>query len=99
MNQFDEPDDDAARVASAERQLYGITIEKLLAVRGHSRGVQAFLKNLAFTVNVLRQMPGESDIKRIKEMAWQYRRQMPQHLARKTNPDDPVVREMEARHG
>lgn len=95
MSQFDEPDDDAARVANAERQLYGITIEKLLAVPGHSRGVQAFLKNLAFTVNVRRQMPDEYDAKRIKELAWQYRRQMPQHLARKTNPNDPIVNELE----
>lgn len=95
MNQFREDDDDAARMRIAERELYGITVKKLLSIPGHSRAVKRFLEDLDLSVNILRQMPGERDILRIKEMAWTHRRQMPRHLARKTNPHDPAVIEME----
>ena len=95
MSQFDEEDDDMARMACAEREVYGLTIKRLLAVPGHSLAVKRFLNGLDLAVNVSRRMPDESDVLRLKEMAWAYRRQMPKHLARKTNPNDPIVREME----
>lgn len=97
MSQFNEPDDDAARLDWAQRQLLGGTVEQLLAIQDVQGIERGFLNGLDMRLNVLKQMPTQGDIEQLKILAWKHRRQLPRHSAPKLNPEDPVVREMEKR--
>ena len=93
----DTPEQDEARLRQAEAALIRINVEKLMLVaanlpKGHGdyRTIQALDESL----NVYRRLPTSGQIAQVKALAWQYRRQMPKHLAPKLNPHDPIVREM-----
>ena len=95
-------DDDRARMDNTEVKLLGITVSKLLSVENlpadvSPKSARAFLKDMDLELNVFGRLPDRARVQRIKDLAWQYRRQMPAHLAPKLPPRDPIVQEMEAR--
>ncbi len=96
MSQFDEPDDDAARLAKTFQTWCAMQVEKLLAVKAHlTQPERGQLRDLDTRLCVLRQAPRDSDIAWLKNLSWKYRRQLPRALAPKVNPQDPIVMEME----
>lgn len=93
-----EPDDDEDRQRRAELKLHTITVQRLLTLKnGMTRDERALLADLDFRVCVCREIPSEPHLRKLKDIAWKYRRQMPVHLAPKLPPHDPIVAEMEKR--
>ena len=98
-------DDDRARMAITEVKLLGITVAKLLSIENlppiirsaAGRSARAFLQDMDLQLNVLGHLPDRARVQRIKALAWEFRRQMPSHLAPTLPPHDPIVQEMEAR--
>lgn len=92
-----EPDDDDdARTKRAIANFLGITVAKLATLglhKGYPEG--KFIEGMDVRLNVLKQLPADNEVQRIKELAWKYRRQMPRSLAPKLPPHDPIVQEME----
>jgi hypothetical protein len=94
-------DDDKARMVNTEVKLFGITVAKMLTIESlppdvSPKSARAFLKDMDLELNVFGRLPDRTCIQRIKDLAWQYRRQMPAYLAPKLPPHDPIVQEMEA---
>jgi hypothetical protein len=94
--QVAEHDDDAVRVEKAVVQALSIPVRNLVALqlaKGSPEG--RFVEAMDVMVCVFRQMPAREEVKRIKELAWKYRRRMPRGGAPKLPPADPVVQQME----
>lgn len=86
-------DDDKARMANTEAKLLGVTVTKLLTV-SLPGPVKRFVDEMDLQLNVFGRSVSRDQVQRIKDLAWEYRRQMPKHLAPKLPPHDPIVREM-----
>ncbi len=96
MSQFDEPDDDAARMEKTFQQWCAMQVEKLLSIKAHlTQAERGQLRDLDTRICILRQTAREADIAWLKNLAWKYRRALPRALAPKMNPQDPIVMEME----
>jgi hypothetical protein len=90
----DTPEQDAARVAQTEAVWLGRVVARLMQSGAMEFPASCeFLKRADLMINVMHDVPNATDIARIKEMAWKWRRSMPAHAAPKLPPHDPIVRE------
>ncbi len=89
------PEEDAARQARSEGMYIGNVVTRLMASKAMEfPGNADFLKRLDLALNVMNGTPSRTDVERVKEMAWKWRRQMADSpLAPKLPPHDPIVRE------
>jgi hypothetical protein len=88
--------EDEHRQAQTERLYFGKLVERLLATGAKDfPATRDFLQRMDLSLNVMRQEPNRADIVRVKQIAWDWRREMRgSALAPKLNPNDPIVREM-----
>jgi hypothetical protein len=92
-----EPDDDAARLAWAERGAQAAMIAALRRVRMPPRHADAAALRRRAHAELDRLSSEDRELLRL--LAWRWRRQLPAHLAPKLPPADPIVRAMEAADG
>ena len=89
-------DEDAFRMARTFNEVLGLRMRALARIDRH-----LLLPQHRDFVHWVCRMPIEqrSDRQRqqVTRLAWVYRRNLPNHLAPKVNPDDPIVREMSAK--
>lgn len=98
MSQFDEPDDDAARMANTFQKWCAMQVGKMLAIKESlTQAERGQLRDLDTRICVLRQAATDTDIAWLRKVAWKYRRALPRAQAPKLNPEDPIVMEMEKR--
>lgn len=92
----EQDDGDDARVNGSIINMLGITVTKLGTLGLDKICPEGkFIEAMDVRLNVLKQMPSDAEVQRIKELAWKYRRRLPTHIAPKLPPYDPIVQEME----
>ncbi len=87
-------DEDRARLAIAEAAAFRAILKRIGDLawapnHPHRRTVRQYLTMDLTTLT-------EHERGEITRLAWMYRRDLPEHLRPKLNPDDPIVREMAA---
>lgn len=90
MIEIDEDDLDRVAKAVAAEMAIEIAALRRVAIRAQDR---VFLRRAA-AIDPLHL--SDNDRARIRSLCWRYRHALPAHLRPKLNPDDPVVRELEA---
>ena len=94
----EEDAEEAARIEKALVTWLGGRITALRALQLPPASAEAkFIERMDLQLNVFHRAADKNDVRMIKRLCWNYRRQMPAPSRPKLPPDDPVVREMEAR--
>ena len=86
--------EDTERLRLAEAQAFRAILKRIADLawapnHPHRRTVRHFLTRDLTRIT-------EHERGEIMQLAWMYRRDLPEHLRPKLNPDDPIVREMAA---
>jgi hypothetical protein len=94
----DNEEDDARRIAQALCVFLRPTVSALKTLMFELREERSFVERMDLLL-AAGSAPNDADVRRIKDLAWKYRRKLPKGRAPVLPPHDPIVQEMERNHG
>ena len=86
---------DVDRRAQAELRWLRNIIDQLMRVQFEKRGEASFVSLASTRLLTTGVMPEAQEMRRIKDLSWKYRRQLPKGVGPTLPPHDPIVQELE----